>query len=52
MINVSTLRQVFNEKLEKTGSMDAAFTKAVWVAYQKGVEDAGKEEQSIERNEE
>jgi hypothetical protein len=28
---------VFQEKLAKTGSLDAALTKALWVAYKAGV---------------
>lgn len=36
MIDIDALKQVFREKLEKTGSMDEAFTKAVWVAFQAG----------------
>ena len=40
MLDVAALRAVFNEKLQSTDSMDAAFTKAVWVAYQAGLADA------------
>jgi hypothetical protein len=36
MINMEELIKVFGEKLAKTGSFDAAFTKAMWVAYQAG----------------
>lgn len=39
MINIEELKKVFNEKLAATGSLDAAFTKAVWVAYLKGLEE-------------
>ena len=39
MIDVATLRTIFNEKLAATDSLDAAFTKAVWVAYQAGLTD-------------
>jgi hypothetical protein len=39
MITVSKLVAIFTEKLVKTGSFDAAFTKAVWVAYKEGVKD-------------
>lgn len=35
MIDIAELRQVFAEKLAATGSLDAAFTKAVWVTYQR-----------------
>jgi hypothetical protein len=31
------------EKLIKTGSFDAAFTKVVWIAYLKGIEEAHEE---------
>jgi hypothetical protein len=36
MISVDELKAVFQDKLERTGSLDAAFTKAVWVAFKKG----------------
>ena len=39
MITVGELRKVFSEKLERTGSFDAAFTKAVWVAFQDGMKE-------------
>lgn len=39
MIDVQKLREVFAEKLNKTGNLDDAFIKAVWVAYQQGVDD-------------
>ena len=42
MINIETLREAFAEKLTRTGSFDAAFTKAVWLAYCAGLADAGK----------
>ena len=35
MIDIAELRQIFAEKLAATGSLDAAFTKAVWVTYQR-----------------
>ena len=41
MIDVQQLREVFQEKLAKTGDLDDAFIKAVWVAYQQGLKDAG-----------
>lgn len=40
MVNVEELREVFAQKLLATNNFDAAFVKAVWVAYQKGLEDA------------
>lgn len=39
MINTDQLKQLFQEKLAATGSLDAAFTKAVWVAYTSGFDD-------------
>jgi hypothetical protein len=41
MIDVQQLREVFQDKLVKTGNLDDAFIKAVWVAYQQGLADAG-----------
>jgi hypothetical protein len=38
IIDMTELTRLFKEKLDVTGSMDAAFKKAVWVAYQSGVE--------------
>jgi len=43
MINVEELKAIFNAKLAKTGSLDEAFLKAVWVAFQQGMSDANKE---------
>lgn len=40
MINIEQLREAFTEKLTRTGSMDAAFVKAVWLAYKAGLADA------------
>lgn len=40
MIDAVTLKQVFQEKLTQTGSLDQAFLKAVWVAYCQGLTDA------------
>ena len=40
MIDVNKLKQIFNDKLTKTGSLDEAFTKAMWTAYKQGLEDA------------
>jgi len=40
MINVEELKEIFNAKLKETGSLDAAFLKACWVSYQKGLSDA------------
>ena len=39
MIGVEDLVDTFRYKLAATGSMDAALTKAVWVAYKKGYDD-------------
>ena len=36
---VDELKTLFAEKLAKTGSLDAAMTKAVWVAYTRGFAD-------------
>jgi hypothetical protein len=44
MINIETLRAAFAEKLTRTGSMDAALVKALWLAYKAGLED-GKDQQ-------
>lgn len=43
MLDVDDLKLVFLEKLERTKSLDEAFTKAVWIAYKEGIK-AGKEE--------
>lgn len=37
MILTSELVRVFYEKLANTGSLDAALTKALWVAYKAGL---------------
>jgi hypothetical protein len=42
MINTDQLKQLFQEKLAATGSLDDAFTKAVWVAYSAGFDDGCK----------
>jgi hypothetical protein len=42
MIQTEQLKQIFQDKLAATGSMDAAFTKAVWVAYKAGLDDGRK----------
>lgn len=39
MILTEQLIKAFNEKIAKTGSLDAAFTKAVWLAYNAGLKD-------------
>ena len=36
MIGMEELTEVFNDKLVKTGSLDAAFTKSHWIAFKKG----------------
>lgn len=38
MMLVDELRKIFAEKLLKELDMDAAFTKAVWVAFKRGIE--------------
>jgi len=43
MITVQELNKVYIEKLIKTGSHDAAFTKATWIAYKAGIEDGIKQ---------
>ena len=40
MINIEQLRAAFAEKLTRTGSLDTAFGKAVWLAYKAGLADA------------
>ncbi|MDI1360646.1 hypothetical protein [Methylotenera sp.] len=37
MIDIAHLRTVFAEKLLATDDFQAAFTKAVWVAYKAGI---------------
>jgi len=39
MLDVNELKQIFNDKLSKTGSLDEAFLKAVWTAYKQGLAD-------------
>lgn len=41
MFEAKTARQAFAEKLAREDSMDAAFNKAVWMAYKAGFADAG-----------
>lgn len=41
MFDVKTARQAFAEKLVKENDFDAAFVKAVWIAYKAGHADAG-----------
>lgn len=43
MVGIEELRDLFTDKLKRTGSLDAAFTKAVWVAYTRGREHTLKE---------
>lgn len=40
MVGIEHLKKVYAEKLLKTGSHDEAFTKACWVAYLRGLDDA------------
>lgn len=42
MIDIMKLKQIFNEKLEKSGSFDEAFTKAVWEAFKHGIKEGKK----------
>lgn len=37
MITADKIKQVFIEKFQRTGDMDAAFGKAVWMAYTEGL---------------
>lgn len=39
MISVDALKKIFADKLQETGSMDAALTKALWIAYKQGLAD-------------
>ena len=39
MLLIATLKKLFAEKLVATESMDAALTKALWVAYKQGYAD-------------
>ena len=41
-ILVPDLLKIFSEKLDRTGSFDDAFTKAMWMAYKQGIEDERK----------
>ncbi len=43
MLDIADLKKIFSVKLMDTNSFDSAFTKSVWIAYKKGVED-GKNE--------
>ena len=40
MMDNKEMFRIFGEKLLATGSMDQALTKAIWMAYNKGIEDA------------
>ncbi|MCX6010321.1 MAG: hypothetical protein NTW48_09915 [Chloroflexi bacterium] len=44
MLDVNELKKIFSVKLMNTASLDEAFTKAVWEAYKKGVEDGKSKE--------
>ena len=46
MIDVAELRRLYADKLMATGSHDAAFTKAVWVAFKAGIA-AGRSEKEV-----
>lgn len=39
LLTTDELKVIFSDKLTVTGNMDAAFTKAVWIAYKRGVAD-------------
>jgi hypothetical protein len=49
MISVDILLKVFAEKLIATDSFDAAFKKAVWVAYKEGCKDERKKYEQTNR---
>jgi hypothetical protein len=51
MTSLDEIKAMFIDKLVRTGSLDAALLKAVWVAYNKGLEDALKTiaEQHVEK---
>lgn len=49
MIDTAYLKQIFTDKLAKTGSFDDAFTKATWVAYNQGLEDSRKKYECEDR---
>jgi hypothetical protein len=51
MILVDKLKQDFYNKLASTGSFDESFTKAVWTAYLKGIEDGVEAEAARHRTE-
>lgn len=40
MVDVKEMSQLYAAKLLETGDHQAAFLKAVWVAYQRGLKDA------------
>jgi hypothetical protein len=46
MLTTQILLDIFRDKLAKENSLDAAFTKAVWVAYNRGLAD-GRAEQVL-----
>lgn len=46
MLTDQILLDIFRDKLLKTGSLDAAFLKAVWVAYNRGLADGRAERES------
>jgi hypothetical protein len=50
MIGVEELKQIYIDKLIKTGSFDAAFTKVVWIAYLEGIKEANEELHKHEDN--
>lgn len=38
MIGIDTLREIYIDKLQRSGSFDQAFTKACWIAFKRGRE--------------
>ena len=47
MTTKQELLEIFKDKLAKTGSLDAAFLKVVWIAYQKGLADGKKDQTCV-----
>lgn len=39
MMTLEQCKEIFIEKLKSTGDMDAAFGKAIWIAYNRGLID-------------
>jgi uncharacterized protein YmfQ (DUF2313 family) len=47
MLDIMYFKQIFNEKLAKTGSFDESFMKAIWAAFNYGVK-VGEEAKQLE----